>query len=45
MFRKIWTWVDVPRDSCNQKAPCYNVDVENALGNNMKNKEVQEKKA
>ena len=43
MFRKIWTWVDVPRDSCNQKAPCYNVDVENALGNNMKNKEVQEK--
>ena len=44
MFWKVWTWIDVPRNSCNKKAPCCNVDVENTLGDNMKNKEVQKKK-
>ena len=44
MFWKVWTWIDEPRNSCNKKAPSCNVDVENTLGDNMKNKEVQKKK-
>ena len=34
----------MPRDSCDQKALCHNVDVANTSGNNMKHKELQEKK-